>query len=203
MILLVDNYDSFVFNIDHSLRSLGEATLVRRNDAIGLDEVAALCPSAIVLSPGPCAPAQAGLSLPLVRRFSRQVPILGVCLGHQCIGEAFGARVVRARRPMHGRTSELAHRGDGLFEGLPNPVRVGRYHSLIVAPGPAADPRLMVTARSEEGEVMALALADRPTYGVQFHPESILTEAGPHLLANFLRLARAWQAARRGAHALA
>ncbi|WP_020181222.1 aminodeoxychorismate/anthranilate synthase component II [Methylopila sp. M107] len=189
MILVIDNYDSFVFNLARYFEELGRDVEVRRNDALTVDEIEALKPEAIVLSPGPCAPAQAGVTLDVVRRFSGRTPILGVCLGHQAIGEAFGGHVVRARKPLHGRAARVAHDDAGLFSGLPNPLSVGRYHSLIVEFDAAYGGPLFVTGRSEEGEVMALAHRDHPTFGVQFHPESILTEAGHRLLLNFLAIA--------------
>ncbi len=188
MILLIDNYDSFVFNIARYVEELGQAVRVVRNDAITAEEVAALAPHALVLSPGPCAPDQAGVCLELIRRFSGTIPILGVCLGHQCIGQAFGGTVVRATRPLHGQATPIEHEGRGLFDGLPQPLAVGRYHSLVVAPDVPAP--LRVTARSAEGEVMALEHESHPTFGVQFHPESVLTEAGHALLGNFLEAAR-------------
>lgn len=186
MILIVDNYDSFVFNVARYVEELGREVRVVRNDAIMVEEAAALAPEAIVLSPGPCAPAQAGVSLPLVRALSGKIPILGICLGHQAIGEAFGGHVVRAKRPLHGRASRIAHDDGGLFQGLPQPLTVGRYHSLIVTFDDGYDGPLRITARSEEGEAMALEHAAHPTYGVQFHPESILTEHGHALLGAFL-----------------
>lgn len=186
MILVIDNYDSFVFNIARYLRELGAEVVVLRNDAITLAVVEAMAPSGIVISPGPCAPDQAGVSLDVVRGFSGLVPILGVCLGHQCIGQAFGGRVARARRPLHGQATAIGHDGKGLFAGLPSPLRVGRYHSLVVEL--TGDEPLLVTARSDEGEVMALAHARHPTFGVQFHPESVLTEGGHALLRNFLEI---------------
>ncbi|SON55897.1 Para-aminobenzoate synthase glutamine amidotransferase component II [Hartmannibacter diazotrophicus] len=185
MILIIDNYDSFVSNVARYFRELGEDTKVIRNDQITVGEVAALDPRAVVLSPGPCTPHEAGISLDLIRELSGQMPILGICLGHQCIGEAFGASVVRARQPMHGRASMVTHDDDGLFDGLPNPLKVGRYHSLIVEDVSPKGP-LKVTAHAENGEIMALAHRVHPTYGVQFHPESILTESGHAMLANFL-----------------
>ncbi len=185
MILLIDNYDSFVFNLARYVGELGRSRRVVRNDALSLEEIERLAPSHIILSPGPCGPEQAGISIPLVRRFSGRVPILGVCLGHQAVGAAFGARIRRARRPMHGKTSLVRHRPSPLFRGLPNPLRVTRYHSLVVeAEGlPCC---LRVTAWSPEGEIMALEHRDHPTFGVQFHPESVLTERGHALIANFL-----------------
>ncbi|MCK1626719.1 aminodeoxychorismate/anthranilate synthase component II [Bradyrhizobium sp. 160] len=189
MIVIVDNYDSFVFNIARYFRKLGAATCVVRNDAMDVSELADLRPRAVVISPGPCTPIEAGISTAVVRELSGQVPILGICLGHQCIGTVFGARVTRARRPMHGLPSYVTHEGGGLFKELPSPLCVGRYHSLIVELDPSSARHLTVTALSDDGEVMALAHRDQPTYGVQFHPESILTPQGDVLFANFLRLA--------------
>jgi para-aminobenzoate synthetase component II len=188
VILLVDNYDSFVFNVARYLVELDETVRVVRNDEIDAGAVHRLAPKAIVLSPGPCTPTEAGASLEIVTALSGEFPILGICLGHQCIGQAFGAAVERARHPMHGRASDIRHDGSGLFQGLPNPLRAGRYHSLIVELEPGRVP-LDVTATSEDGEVMALRHREHPTYGVQFHPESILTQEGHKLLANFLRIA--------------
>ncbi|MCK1425890.1 aminodeoxychorismate/anthranilate synthase component II [Bradyrhizobium sp. 87] len=189
MIVIIDNYDSFVFNIARYFRKLGAATRVVRNDAMDVSELADLKPRAVVISPGPCTPIEAGISTAVVRELSGQVPILGNCLGHQCIGTVFGVRVTRARRPMHGRSSYVTHEGGGLFKELPSPLRVGRYHSLIVELDPSSARHLTVTARSDDAELMALAHRDQPTYGVQFHPESILTPQGDVLFANFLRLA--------------
>ncbi|WP_369726179.1 aminodeoxychorismate/anthranilate synthase component II [Bradyrhizobium sp. LLZ17] len=189
MIVIIDNYDSFVFNIARYFRKLGAATCVVRNDAMHVSELADLRPRAIVISPGPGTPNEAGISTAVVRELSGQVPILGICLGHQCIGSEFGARVTRARRPMHGRPSYVTHEGGGLFEGLPSPLCVGRYHSLIVELDPSSARDLAVTALSDDGEIMALAHRNQATYGVQFHPESILTPQGDALFANFLRLA--------------
>ncbi|WP_407175706.1 anthranilate synthase component II [Bradyrhizobium sp. STM 3562] len=188
MIVIIDNYDSFVFNIARYFRNLNEATEVIRNDAACVTDLVDLRPRAIVISPGPCTPKEAGISTAVVRELSGRVPILGICLGHQCIGTVFGGRVARARRPMHGRPSYVTHEGRRLFKDLPSPLRVGRYHSLIVELDETCAP-LMVTARSEEGEIMALAHRDQPTYGVQFHPESILTQQGHVIFMNFLRLA--------------
>jgi len=191
-ILVLDNYDSFVFNVARYFEELGRRTTVARNDRITLAEVEALAPEAIVVSPGPCAPKDAGLSSELVRSLSGQVPILGVCLGHQVIGEVFGGRITRALKPMHGRASKVTHSAGRIFEGLPDPTTVGRYHSLIVEETPEMLEALIVDARSAEGEIMALSHRHHPTYGVQFHPESVLTENGARIFENFLDLARRW-----------
>ena len=183
MILLIDNYDSFVHNIARYFEELGEPVKIRRNDEVTPDDLKA---KAIVISPGPCAPQQAGQSLDIVRAQSGQLPIFGVCLGHQVIGEAFGDVVTRAKRPMHGDSSDILHDGNGVFEGLPQRFSAGRYHSLIVEV--RDDSPLVVTARSNDGEVMGLKHRDHPTYGVQFHPESILTEHGYDMLRNFLKV---------------
>ena len=188
MIAIIDNYDSFVFNIARYFREIGETTEVIRNDVITVSDLVRLGPRGVVISPGPCTPIEAGVSTAIVRELSGRVPILGICLGHQCIGSVFGGRVVRARCPMHGRASQLTHDGRGLFKELPSPLCVGRYHSLVVEFDELHPSPLMVTARSDEGEIMALAHRYQPTYGVQFHPESILTQQGHVLLANFLRL---------------
>jgi para-aminobenzoate synthetase component II len=188
LIVIIDNYDSFVFNIARYFRKLGEATEVIRNDAVSVSDLVSLKPRAMVISPGPCTPTEAGISTAVVRELSGRAPILGICLGHQCIGSAFGGRVARARRPMHGRSSGITHSGRGLFQELPSPLCVGRYHSLVVELDESCAPDLAVTARSDEGEVMALAHRYQPTFGVQFHPESILTRQGQQLFMNFLRL---------------
>ena len=190
MILLIDNYDSFVHNLARYFQRLGQETLVVRNDQITPARAAQLKPAAIVLSPGPCTPAEAGTSLAVVRELAGKVPMLGVCLGHQTIAAALGANVIRGPQPMHGRTSKIQHARTGIFADLPTPLTVGRYHSLIV--DEQSLPReIEVTARTDDGLVMALAHRQWPIYGVQFHPESILTEGGYALLANFLRLAGA------------
>ena len=185
MILLIDNYDSFVFNLARYVGELGHAREVVRNDAVSVEEIAALAPRAIVLSPGPCTPKEAGISNRVIVELGDRIPILGVCLGHQCIAEAYGGRVVRARRPMHGKTSLVRHDGKGVFAGLPQPLRVTRYHSLVAEPG-LVPPELEVTAWSPEGEIMGLRHRTHPVEGVQFHPEAVLTERGHDLLANFL-----------------
>jgi para-aminobenzoate synthetase component II len=182
MILIIDNYDSFVYNIARYFEELGERVTVRRNDDVG-DIVGDA--KAIVISPGPCTPREAGASLDIIATHSGRLPILGVCLGHQCIGEVFGGRVARARRPMHGDASEIIHDGRGIFKGLPNRLNAGRYHSLIVETV-AENPELEITARSDDGEIMGLQHRQHPTFGVQFHPESILTEHGYGMLRNFL-----------------
>lgn len=188
MILLIDNFDSFVYNLARYFARLGQETRVVRHDASDVASIRALRPQAIVISPGPCTPSEAGCSLDIVRHLSGEIPILGVCLGHQVIGAAFGGQIVRAPEPVHGRSSLVIHEGRGILSGLPSPLRVGRYHSLVVAeaglPG-----ELEVTARTEDGVVMGLQHRRHPTVGVQFHPESILTEGGFELLANFLKLA--------------
>ena len=192
MILVLDNYDSFTYNLVQYLGELGERPEVRRNDAIPVDEVGRLAPDAIVISPGPCTPSEAGISVPLVRAWGASIPILGVCLGHQAIAEAYGGRIVRAARVMHGKTSRIVHDGSGIFEGIPSPLRVMRYHSLIAdrASLPASL-RIVAVAEDAPDEVHAVAHVEHPVWGVQFHPESIMTEHGKELLAGFLRVARA------------
>ena len=185
MILIIDNYDSFVFNVARYFEELGEPTAVVRNDRVTDGHLKA---KAIVISPGPCTPHEAGQSLAIVREHSGKLPILGICLGHQVIGAAFGATVKRARRPLHGEASDIAHDGQGVFEGLPQKFAGGRYHSLIVDLG-SRDTPLTVTATSENGEIMGLKHRAHPTFGVQFHPESILTEHGYDILRNFLKVA--------------
>ena len=185
MILLIDNYDSFVYNLARYVRELGEETVVRRHDATSLDEITALGPTHIIISPGPCTPGEAGISTEVVRRFGSTTPILGVCLGHQCIGVAYGAGIVRAGRPMHGKASRIHHDGGGLFAGLPNPFPAARYHSLVISRS-GLPAELRVTASAEDGEIMAVQHARHPVIGVQFHPESVLTEYGYVLLDRFL-----------------
>jgi anthranilate synthase/aminodeoxychorismate synthase-like glutamine amidotransferase len=192
MLLLLDNYDSFTYNLVQYAGELGADPVVYRNDALTPAQALALNPSAIVISPGPCTPREAGISIPLVRAAAAEVPILGVCLGHQAIGEAFGGQVVRAERLMHGKTTSVAHTGHPLFQGIPSPVEVMRYHSLVVSPVDLPDV-LEITAwsddRPRDQEVMALCHRQFPIYGVQFHPESVATKYGKRLLANFLFLA--------------
>jgi anthranilate synthase component 2 len=201
MILLVDNYDSFTFNLVHYLGELGAGVTVHRNDKIAVDEALAAKPEAIVLSPGPCTPDEAGICLDLIEQASPDVPILGVCLGHQAIGQAFGGRVVRAPLPVHGKQSEMRHQGAGVFRGINGPFKATRYHSLVVERDTLPD-ALSVTAESEDGLVMGLSHSSLPVHGVQFHPESIASEHGHLLLKNFLDLAARWNAAhgRTGLH---
>jgi len=182
---MIDNYDSFTYNLVQYLGELGAELIVRRNDAIGVAGVRALSPDAIVISPGPCTPAEAGISVPLLRQLAGHFPILGVCLGHQCIGAAFGGRVVRASRLMHGKTSPIMHDGRTIFAGLSNPFEAMRYHSLLVEQE-GLPKCLEVSARTAEGEIMGLRHRDYPIEGVQFHPESIGTSEGKQLLSNFL-----------------
>jgi len=185
MILLIDNYDSFVYNLARYVRELGEVPLVRRNDAMTVDDILELAPSHVIISPGPCSPMEAGISTDVVRRVGPSIPVLGVCLGHQCIGAAYGGEIVRAGRPMHGKTSRIHHRGTDLFTGLPNPFLASRYHSLVISPA-SVPGELEVTATSEDGEIMAVKHATHPVFGVQFHPESVLTEHGYRMLDHFL-----------------
>ena len=188
MILVIDNYDSFVFNLARYINELGCETHVVRNDALSLDAIVAEKPEAIVLSPGPGRPESAGLCVPVVQRLGQQVPILGICLGHQAIGAALGGHIVRASEPIHGRTSTIVHDGQGLFQGIKNPLTATRYHSLIIDEA-RLPPELTIRARTEDGVVMAIQHNTWPIFGLQFHPETILTEAGHGLLANFLRTA--------------
>lgn len=189
MLLMIDNYDSFTFNIVQYLAQLGEEVRVVRNDEISVADIADLRPDRIVVSPGPCSPEEAGISVAAIQTYAGRIPLLGVCLGHQSIGAAFGGKVVRSVSLMHGKTSPIHHDGKGLFAGLPNPFNATRYHSLVVerASLPAC---LEVTAWVENGEIMGLRHTELPVWGVQFHPESILTEGGMTLLDNFLKLSR-------------
>ena len=191
MILLVDNYDSFVHNLARYVRELGWEAVVRRNDAVTVADVEQLAPSHIIISPGPCTPAEAGISTELIRRLGQTTPILGVCLGHQCIGAAYGGPIVRAGRPVHGKTSVVVHDGTSIFTGLPSPIRVTRYHSLVI-PRSDMPPSLRVLATSrDDREVMAVEHRTHPVIGVQFHPESAATEYGYAMLDRFLRGDRA------------
>ena len=186
MLLMLDNYDSFTYNLVQYLGELGADVRVFRNDAITLDEVEALAPSQIVVSPGPCTPSEAGISVPLIQRFAGRIPILGVCLGHQAIGQAFGGRIVRARHVMHGKMSPVTHDGRGVYTSLPSPFAVTRYHSLAIERSSMPE-ALEVTATADDDEIMGVRHRHLAVEGVQFHPEAILTEHGKRLLANFLR----------------
>jgi anthranilate synthase/aminodeoxychorismate synthase-like glutamine amidotransferase len=187
MILVIDNYDSFTYNLVQYFGELGAEPLVKRNDEVSLAEIAEIAPERICISPGPCTPKEAGISNDVLREFAGKVPILGVCLGHQCIGDVYGGDVVRAERLMHGKTSPILHNSRNVFSGLPSPFEATRYHSLIVKRETLPD-CLEITAWTEEGEIMGLAHRELPVYGVQFHPESILTSEGKRLLGNFLAL---------------
>ncbi len=188
MILIIDNYDSFTHNLARYIELASENTRIVRNDVINVADIKAINPKAIILSPGPCTPKEAGISLELVKTYAPTIPILGVCLGHQCIGEAFGGRTVHAPNPIHGRASVITHDGTGLFQNMPSPLQVGRYHSLITQ-----DTDLTITAQTENGTIMAMQHKHYPTYGVQFHPESILTEHGLQLIENFIAIANTAQ----------
>lgn len=185
MILIIDNYDSFTFNLVQYLGELGADVLVKRNDAISIQEIEDLSPQAVVISPGPCTPNEAGISVELIRSFAGELPILGVCLGHQAIGAAFGGKIVRAPQIMHGKTSKIYHDGKTIFTGLPNPFTATRYHSLVIEKA-SLPPVLEISAHTEDGVIMAVRHKEFPVEGVQFHPESILTTQGKALLANFL-----------------
>jgi len=188
-VLLIDNYDSFTYNLAQYLGELGAEVAVERNDALTIEGIAAKAPAAIVISPGPCTPNEAGISMDVIRAFTAKIPILGVCLGHQCIGQVFGGRIVRAPRIMHGKTSKIFHDEKGLFSGVENPFVATRYHSLVIAPESLPD-ALEVTAKTWEDEIMGVRHKEHLVEGVQFHPESIMTTAGKALLANFLRMAK-------------
>jgi anthranilate synthase component II len=199
MLVLIDNYDSFTFNLVHYLGELGAETQVHRNDKITVDAMIAAGPEAIVLSPGPCTPHEAGICLDLIAKAAPTIPIFGVCLGHQAIGQAFGADVVRAPVPVHGKLSEVSHEGAGVFRGINGPFRATRYHSLVVERDNLPDD-LAVTAETDDRLVMGLAHRRFPVHGVQFHPESIASEHGHRILKNFLDIAAAWNEARRKRH---
>lgn len=187
MLLVIDNYDSFTYNLVQYFGELGADPVVRRNDEITVDDVATMKPDRICISPGPCTPREAGISCDVIRAYAGQMPILGVCLGHQCMGDVYGGDVVRADRLMHGKTSPILHHGENVFAGLPSPFEATRYHSLLVKRDTFPD-CLKITAETAEGEIMGLAHRELPVYGVQFHPESILTSEGKRLLGNFLKL---------------
>ena len=187
MLLIIDNYDSFTYNLVQYFGELGAEPVVKRNDETSVEEIESLRPQAIVISPGPCTPKEAGISNEVIARVGPFLPILGVCLGHQCIGHVYGGAVVRAKRLMHGKTSPILHDGTGVFAGLPSPFEATRYHSLIIDP-PTVPAELIVNAQTAEGEIMGVHHRAYPVHGVQFHPESILTRHGKDLLKNFLRL---------------
>jgi len=194
MILVIDNYDSFTYNLVQYFGELGESPVVHRNDAITVDDVGTMAPEAIVVSPGPCTPHEAGISVDVIKRWGPQIPILGVCLGHQAIGEAYGGNVVRASRVMHGKLSRILHDSTGLFEGIPSPLGVMRYHSLVVESTSLPDClEVIATAEDDPSEIHALRHRTHPVWGVQFHPESILTQSGRELLTNFLTMARTFR----------
>jgi anthranilate synthase component 2 len=199
MIVLIDNYDSFTFNLVHYLGGLGAEVAVHRNDAISANDVVGMKPDAIVLSPGPCTPTEAGICLDLIAKASDRIPILGVCLGHQAIGQAFGGEVVRAPSPVHGKLSDIRHEGQSVFRGINGPFKATRYHSLLVKRETMPD-ELQVTAQTDDGLVMGLSHKTLPLHGVQFHPESIASEHGHLILKNFLDLAAAWNGAQRRLH---
>ncbi len=186
MLLMIDNYDSFTYNLVQYFGELEQDVVVYRNDAITLEAIAALKPRQIVISPGPCTPNEAGISVPLIKHFAGKIPILGVCLGHQSIGQAFGGKIVHAKQVMHGKTSAIEHHAGGVFRGLPNPFQATRYHSLVIERASLPD-CLEITAWTDDGEIMGVRHRELPVEGVQFHPESILTERGHALLANFLQ----------------
>jgi anthranilate synthase/aminodeoxychorismate synthase-like glutamine amidotransferase len=192
MIALIDNYDSFTYNLVQYLGELGVELKVFRNDAIDVEALRDLRPEAVVISPGPCTPNEAGISVEVVRRLGAEMPILGVCLGHQSIGAAYGGDIVRADRIMHGKTSEISHNGSALFSGIESPFTATRYHSLIIKRDTCPE-ALEITAETAEGEIMAVAHREHPVWGVQFHPESILTNCGKQLLSNFLKAGTAWR----------
>lgn len=187
MILIIDNYDSFVYNLARYVSELGWPVKVVRNDLLSIEEIIQLNPTKIIISPGPCDPNKAGISLKLINCLGSYIPILGVCLGHQVIGQAYGALIAKAKKPMHGKMSLISHAGQGIFKDVAQPLQVGRYHSLIVSEDNFPD-CLHITARSDEGEIMGLAHKEFPVYGLQFHPESILTESGHKLINNFLTI---------------
>jgi anthranilate synthase/aminodeoxychorismate synthase-like glutamine amidotransferase len=198
MLLIIDNYDSFTYNLVQYFGELGAEPVVKRNDEINVAEIEALQPQGIVISPGPCTPKEAGVSNEVIAKLGPRVPLLGVCLGHQCIGHVYGAAVVRAGRLMHGKTSPILHDGTGVFAGLPSPFEATRYHSLLIDP-PTVPGSLVVNAQTKEGEIMGVQHRDYPIHGVQFHPESILTRHGKDLLKNFLGLIDSYHTKRKAA----
>jgi anthranilate synthase component 2 len=188
-LLIIDNYDSFTYNLVQYFQMLGCQVAVRKNDQITLEDVQKVKPDVLVISPGPCTPKEAGISVDLIKRFYKEIPILGVCLGHQAIGYAFGSNIVRAKRLMHGKTSLIYHTGEGIFKGIKNPFTAVRYHSLVIERESLPD-ILKITAESEDGEIMGIQHIEYPIFGLQFHPESVLSEAGMDLLRNFLEISQ-------------
>jgi anthranilate synthase/aminodeoxychorismate synthase-like glutamine amidotransferase len=186
MILMIDNFDSFTYNLVQYLGEMGEELVVKRNDEISLEDIAAMQPEQIIISPGPCSPNEAGISVGTIQRFAGEIPILGVCLGHQSIGQAFGGRIVRAQNLMHGKTSPIHHDNKGVFENMPQPFEATRYHSLVIEPSTLPD-SLQISARTPDGEIMGVRHKTLPIEGVQFHPESILTQDGKKILQNFVQ----------------
>lgn len=197
MFLVIDNYDSFVHNLARYVSLTGHETQIFRNDALSVDEISSQKPEAIIISPGPCSPAEAGISTEIIEHFGNSVPILGVCLGHQCIAEAYGGLTIQADTPTHGKATEIHHNESDLFAGIPSPFKAGRYHSLVIDMHSA--PALKVTARTEDNKIMAIAHETHPVYGVQFHPESILTEYGADIMQNFSRIVERWNTQNREA----
>jgi para-aminobenzoate synthetase component II len=187
MILIIDNYDSFTYNLVQYLGELGQEPLALRNDAVTLEEIGRLAPSHIIISPGPCTPLEAGISNDVIRRFRGKIPILGVCLGHQCIGYVYGGLVTRAKQPMHGKESSVFHDGKTIFQGIPSPLTAGRYHSLVIANG-SVPSTLEISAKTEDGVIMGVRDPRQAVEGVQFHPESVMTPEGHNILANFLKI---------------
>ncbi len=188
-VFMIDNYDSFTYNLVQYLGTLGADVIVKRNDQTSVEEIKELRPEAIVISPGPCTPAEAGISVEVIRTFYREIPILGVCLGHQSIGVAFGGRIVRAKNLMHGKVSKITHTGEGIFQNIPSPFTAVRYHSLVIDERSLPEV-LRITARSDDGEIMGVQHREFPVFGVQFHPESVLSEHGMDILRNFLEIAK-------------
>ena len=186
MVLIIDNYDSFVFNLTRYVRNAGWQTIIMRNNEITIDDIKMINPSHIIISPGPCTPQQSGISINIIKYLHKKYPILGVCLGHQVIGEVFGGRVIKAKHPMHGKQSQMFHSNDVLFRNIPSEFKVGRYHSLIVEHTPQSRENIITTGIDENGEIMSIRHKIYPVYGVQFHPESILTEYGMQIIKNFL-----------------
>jgi len=193
---MIDNYDSFTYNLVQYLGSLGAKVIVKRNDEIELQEIKKIDPDAIVISPGPCTPKEAGISVPLVKSYYKEYPILGVCLGHQSIGYAFGGKIVNAKRLMHGKTSQIFHNGEGVFKNLPSPFTAVRYHSLVID-RETLPQELKITAESDDGEIMGIRHVKYPVFGVQFHPESILSQYGMEVLKNFLEIAEGMKFAKK------